>query len=222
MPEPILRVCVIAPEAPNLPPLQWIREIGALGRPGVEVSITGGLGVDEERASQALRSGADVVIWSGHGRENGLALSNGAIVSGRWIAAQVRASPPRAMVLAACGSREKDAHLESLAATVSKAGVTVVGFPPGLPDAAAVAYNVEFVRTMSASRDVGESHDVALERLAAQWPDVAREIELMPGLTNGLRSLYDRLAAVEREQKRQAVLVEAIAIRLGVEVARLG
>jgi hypothetical protein len=219
-----LRLTVIAPEAPGLPPLAWLTEIGGLCEiEGVDVTVVGGPQVNRAAVARGLGRPADVVIWSGHGRESGLLLADGSLATGKWIATQVRCGAPRLLVLAACGSGLADGRLESLTAAVSRAGVNVVGFPLQAADRAAVIYNVELVRALAAGADVGAAHEVALEGVATDYPDVAQGITLTPGLTNGkatprgYSALLGRLEALEGSQRRLEARLALIARHLGIE-----
>lgn len=205
-----LTVTLIAPETPGLAPLHWIKEIGIIGAmPGVELSVVGG-DVREPQAAGALRSAPDLVIWSGHGRENGLLLANGHVVTGRWVGVQARAGGgPRCLLLAACGSAVQDENLRSLMGAVAVAGVNCVGFPTAIHDEAAISYSTEFVRAMLAGADVGVCHEVACEAVEACCPGSARGIQLAAGLSNGYRKFEERLGRVER-------IVDLIARRVGV------
>jgi len=198
-----LSVCVIAPETPGLAPLRWGAELGGLAEiQGVAMELVIGPAVVEASVAQALRERHDVVIWSGHGQENGLLLGNGHIVRGRWVAMQAREAAPRVLVLAACASGEPNDRNESLPWLIAKTGINVIGFPAGLPDLTAVQYNTEFVRSLVAGSDVGEAHDVALECIAPTWPEVAREIRLTPGLTNGYRFIVERINEQDQRLRR--------------------
>jgi hypothetical protein len=217
-----LRVCVIAPEAPGLPPLRWGRELGGLAEiEGVSLELVAGPDVREANVAQALRKTHEVVIWSGHGKENGLILGNGHVVKGRWVAAQARGGTPRAMVIAACGSGCNDDQNESLAWQVSKVGINVIGFPLELEDEAAICYTTEFVRTLIAGSDVGEAHDVAVEAIEHDYPGTSRQIALTPGLTNGYRYIVQRmndqdrrLATLEEGQNRILTMMDQVVRRL--------
>ena len=133
--------------------------------PGVKLTIVGG-DVREHQAAAALRSAADLVIWSGHGRENALILTNHRIITGKWIATQAKANGgPRCVILATCGSAVQDDGLRSLAGAVAQAGVNTIGFPAQVTDEAAIVYTTEFVRAMLAGADVGHCHDVACEAI---------------------------------------------------------
>lgn len=212
----VLTVTLIAPEAPGLAPLHWIKEIGTLANmPGVKLTIVGG-DVREHQAAVALRSAPDLLIWSGHGRENGLILANGRIVTGKWIGVQARSGGgPKCLLLATCGSAAQDGGLRSLIGSVSVAGVNCIGFPLELEDEAAISYSTEFVRAMLAGADVGMCHEVALEAVETCCPGSARGIQLAAGLSNGYRKFELRLARVEK-------IVDLIARRVGVEEEALG
>ena len=210
-----LRVLVIAPEAPGCEPLAWLAEIGAIGEiEGVALAVACGPGVTAAAAARALRRGADVIIWSGHGRENGLLLGDGATVNGKWLATQVKSGCPRLAVIAACGSAVKDARLRSLVGELSQAGVNAIGFPLATADRAAVGYNVELVRALVAGADVGTAHEIAVEGIAAGDPHTAAGAFLVPGLVNGYRALLDRMEGFEARLAHIERALEGIAARM--------
>jgi hypothetical protein len=191
-----LRVTLIAPQTPGYEPLAWLDEIAAAGQmEGVQLRIVAGDDVTRARAAQALREPAEVVIWSGHGAENGLLLSDGSVIHGKWLATQARVAAPRVLVAAACGSAVMDPRLESIAGELSRAGINAVGFPLRASDRAATTYNIELLRALAAGADVGTAHEVALESAAAQSPQTAAGIYLTPALTNGYRVILARLGA---------------------------
>ena len=197
-----LRVGVIAPEVPGLPALKWGQEMAALKEiDGVEVDYVSGPDVREAAVAAALRSPRDVLIWSGHGTRNGLIVSNGRLLKGRWVASQVRAGAPRAMLVAACGSACSTAENENLIWYISKAGINVIGFPDEVPDHVAVLYSTEFVRSLRAGADVGEAHDVAVEAVEDGY-EQAGQILLLPGLTNGYRFIIERINAQDARLKK--------------------
>ena len=112
-----LRVGVIAPEVPGLVPLRWGKEIAALKEiAGVEVDYVTGPDVREAQVAAALREPRDVIIWSGHGTRNGLIVSSGWLLKGRWVANQIRAGAPRALLVAACGSACSNTENETVGA----------------------------------------------------------------------------------------------------------
>lgn len=210
----------IYPEVRGLEPLKWMTELGRLTEiPGVELKLTIGPEIREQQVAQALRAESDLVIFSGHGKENGLMLPSGRIIKGRWVATQARGQTkaPRAIILASCGSGCADQNNESLTWQIAKAGINVVGMPPGVPDEAAICYLVEFVRAVIAGADIGEAHDVAVEAIEDEWPEAARAMVLLPGLTNGYRFIIERLngqeqrlASVEQKQERTLELLEQL------------
>jgi hypothetical protein len=200
----------IYPEVPGLPPLRWMMELGRLSEiTGVELKLTIGPDIREPNVAQALRDPSDLIIMSGHGEENGFILPSRKILRGRWIGTQARGreKAPRAIILASCGSGCADTNNESLTWQIAKMGINAIGMPPNVPDEAALTYVVEFVRALIAGADVGESHDVAVEAIADDWPDAARQMVLLPGLTNGYRFIVEtlnsqgaRLAKLEQGQ----------------------
>lgn len=207
---PTMLVRGIYPEVPGLPPLRWMMELGRLSEiTGVELKLTIGPDIREPNVAQALRDPSDLIIMSGHGEENGFILPSRKILRGRWIGTQARGreKAPRAIILASCGSGCADTNNESLTWQIAKMGINAIGMPPNVPDEAALTYVVEFVRALIAGADVGESHDVAVEAIADDWPDAARQMVLLPGLTNGYRFIVEtlnsqgaRLAKLEQGQ----------------------
>lgn len=210
----------IYPEVPGLPPLRWMMELGRLAEmPGVEPKLTIGPDIREQQVAAALRDESDLIIMSGHGEENGFILPSRKILRGRWIATQAkgRSRPPRAIILASCGSSCADNTNESLTWQIAKAGISAIGMPPNVPDEAALTYVVEFVRALIAGADTGEAHDVAKEAIGDQWPEVARTVQMLPGLTNGYRFIIERLneqdarlARLEQKQERSIELLEQV------------
>lgn len=210
----------IYPEVPGQKPLRWMTELGRLSEiPAVKLKLTIGPEIREPQVAQALRADSELVILSGHGKENGFLLPSGRVIKGRWIATQAkgRRCPPRAIILASCASGAADENNESLTWQIAKAGINVVGMPPDMPDEAAIGYLVEFVRAIIAQADIGEAHDVGVEAIEDQWPAFAREVRLFPGLTNGYRFIIERLngqeqrlASVEQKQERTLELLEQL------------
>lgn len=189
-----LDVTVIAPEVAGYAPLAFAREIGALNAvEGVRLQIITGPDATLDKIARALRTRADLVIWSGHGKPGGLLTPDG-LVDGEWLATQARKGAPRVMVLAACGSRECEA-LSSLVSAVSRVGINVIGMPMAAEDDSAIQFNKEFLRALVAGADVYDAHRVATKRVALMNPQMADGIELIPGLTNGYRAIVDRIEA---------------------------
>lgn len=212
----------IYPEVRDLPPLKWMTEIGRLSEiPGVELLLTAGPDVREPQVAQALRGEADLIIYSGHGAENGLLLPNHRVIKGRWLATQMKnkATAPRAIILAACGSGCADENNESLTWQIAKAGISTIGMPPLVPDEAAIGYIIEFVRALIAGADIGEAHDVAVESIEDRYPEHARTIVLLPGLTNGYRFIIERL---NRQDERMARLEDGQGKILAIIESALG
>jgi hypothetical protein len=211
-----LRVTLIAPGGAGQQPLVWLEEIGSIAEmEGVTLRVAAGTDVTRARAARALHDPADVVIWSGHGSESGLLLSDGSTVDGKWLATQARCAAPRVLVAAACGSAAADARLLSIAAAASRAGIHAVGFPLRADDRAAATYTIELIRALAAGADVGTAHEVALDCAAARHPLTATGITLTPALTNGYRAIMARLDALEAGQRRLEARLGEIAARLG-------
>lgn len=206
----------IAPEVPGLDPLSFLSELGQIATiDGVKLNVIAGPKITRSDVARGLRTRADVVIWSGHGKPGALMLPDG-IVLPKWLAAQVRAALPRVVVLAACGSQLRDEHLKSMAEELSRMGVNVIGFPLQANDKAAVCFNVELVRAMVAGCSVGQAFDVALGE-AACYADTAPGIFLTPGLTNGYRDIIVRIEAVEENVGETREWVRLLLDHAGIE-----
>ena len=211
----------IAPETG--PALAWLSEIGAMSEvPGVDVREVCGPEVDRGQVTRALCDVADIVIWSGHGRQSErtggylLEVPRGRAVRGEWLATQVLRAAPIVFIAAACGSAVVDQHLESLIDPFSEAGINAVGFPAAADDEAAGVYVVEFVRALRAKRDVGRAHRVALEEAGGESLVTARGVVLKPAMTNGYRDIVDRMEGLDQRLSRVEGLTRSIAKQVGV------
>lgn len=211
-----LRVLLVAPEAPGLPPLAWAGEAGEIAAmDGVELEIAGGPQATLTRVSGRLRGQHELVVWSGHGGANTLALADG-VVDGEWLACQLRQSPPEAALLAACFSAAQDAALDSLTETVSRAGINVVGMWVDVADRAALVYTREFVRALLAGAGVATADRVANRMMVAAYPAAAGTVHLVPGLLNGYGEIHRRLDRLEsgfEELRRDFAGVQESALR---------
>jgi hypothetical protein len=193
-----MNILLIGPEAPGLPRLAWLGETSAMGEiPGVTVAFLGGPQATLPGVAARLRAFHDVVIWSGHGGPNRLALADGLMVDGEWLACQLQGNPPRALVVAACFSGHHDESLQSLAEAASQVGISTVGMWVAVEDRAAGTYTVEFVRALAAGANVAVAHRVAGRMMADRFPAAAGAAFLLPGLTNGYSVINERLARVE-------------------------
>jgi hypothetical protein len=193
-----MNVLLIGPDAPGLPGLAWLGEASAMGEiPGVQVAFLGGRQATLPAVAARLAAYHDVVIWSGHGGPNRLALADGLMVDGEWLACQMQTNPPRGLIIAACFSGNHDESLQSLAEATSQVGVSTVGMWVAVEDRAAGAYTVEFVRALAAGANVAVAHRVAGRMMADRFPTAAGAAFLLPGLTNGYSAINERLARVE-------------------------
>jgi hypothetical protein len=192
-----MKLLVIQPEAEKLPPLGWWSEISQIGDiPDVQMTLVGSRQATTAKIASALRSPYDVVLWSGHGAEGRLAVAGG-FVSADWLACQLRQAPPALVVLAACLSGQRDTALNSIAESISQAGINCVGMWVSVEDRAAIIYNVELVRALSTGADVRTAHRVALAQMAMEVPSMAGSAFLLPGLANGYGKVLDRIVALE-------------------------
>lgn len=163
-----LRITWIAPVSKNLPALAWLNELERIGQiPGVTVSTRTGDAITISDVAGALGIPADILIWSGHGTNGGLVLSDGVtLVRPRWLASQISLSTkPKVAILAACGSQGRDLSLRSLTETICRNGINVVGFPAEAVDSVASTFIVEYVRAVAINASVVVAFDVALESI---------------------------------------------------------
>jgi hypothetical protein len=192
-----MKLLVIQPEAPGQKPLEWWSEISQIGEiTGVDMKLIAAKQATIARISAALRNPYDVVIWSGHGGIGKLAVVDG-FVSADWLACQLKQAPPALLVLAACLSGQRDAALNSIAEIISQAGINCVGMWVSVEDKAAITYNVELVRALSAGTDVSRAHRVAVAQMAMACPNMADAAFLLPGLANGYGKVLSRIVALE-------------------------
>ncbi len=193
-----LRVLLVAAESKGLPPLGWMQELTQIAAvPGVELEVCGGQQALRATVAARLNQWWDCILWSGHGAPGRLLLADGP-VGGDWLACMMRQAPPSVVVLSACFSAARDQALTSLAETLSQSGITTVGLWAGVTDAAAVVYNVEFVRALALSGSVATAHRVAVEQVAWEHPAAAGAAFLLPGLVNGYGKIVEELAGIHK------------------------
>ena len=183
-----------------MPALAWWSEINRLTEiDGINLTILGEHRATIAPVAQHLRSRHDIVIWSGHGTANNLILSDGETIDGEWLATQTKAGAPRTMLIMACLSAARDSDLESLAAEVSRVGIHTIGLHTEIVDQAASIYTAEFLRATVAGADISLANRVAMRRMDRVCPGSACGVTLLPGLTNGYRSVLDRLDSMEQQ-----------------------
>lgn len=208
----LMRVLLIAPEAPELARLAWAGELAQVSElAGVAVVVCAGRGATRTAIGSRLGEAWDAVLWSGHGAPGRLLTADGPI-SAEWLACMMRQAPPGVVLLSACFSGARDDALHSLAETLSQSSITCVGMWCGVEDRAAVVYDVEFLRAYVSGRSVALAHRVAVAQVAMEHPTMAGAAFLLPGLVNGygkiektlrqqaevLRGIEERLARIER------------------------
>jgi len=193
-----INVLCIAPVVRDLPPLALLDEISQIANiDGADVQILAGSEASRNHIAKALRQPRDVVVWAGHGMADRLVCSDGAYINARWLATQARAGAPRAFVVAACFSAQAGDSLESFTAELSDAGINAVGMFAEVDDAAAIVYDVEFVRALVAGANVSKAHRVALAEMAFVSPRSAHGAIYTPADSNGYRDYKDQLKSFE-------------------------
>src|SRR5512139_1209819 len=205
-----IRLLIIAPDAPGLPPLGWASELAQVSElDGVAPVLCGGGSATRSAIGARLADYWDVVLWSGHGAPGRLMTGDGP-VSSEWVACMMRRSPPGVVLLSACYSGLRDDSLHSTAESLSQSSITCVGMWVGVEDRAAVVYDVEFLRAYTSGRSVALAHRVAVAQVALEYPAMAGAAFLLPGLVNGYSRIEKRLGAIEGRLTRiERVLSEA-------------
>jgi hypothetical protein len=195
----VVRVLFVAPAAPGLPALRWWNELAEMTEvEGAQVELVVGASATIDRVAKTLRRGADIIVFSGHGMQNQIILSDGRRVSGEWIATQARKTPPEVILVGACLSGARDGHsLESIGEAISQAGIHAVVFEAPIEDASAAVFSTEFVRSMVAVFDVVRANRVATMSAAQVCMDTAAAARLVPGVVNGYREFVRRLDAMD-------------------------
>jgi hypothetical protein len=224
----ILWIAPGLPDGSNMQPLGWLDELGAIAEiEGITLRTVSGKTANTSAVSRALRaSSAELVIWSGHGLEDGLLASDGAILSGEWIACQARAAadPPNAFLVGACYSGNRGEYMTSLTESISQAGIHAIGFTVAADDHAAAVYATELVRALVADADVAQANRIAL-RFAQQFSrETAAGIVVVPAMLSGYRtiireirsirdgqeSLCSRMGTMERRQDEMLAQLETV------------
>lgn len=207
------------PEGSRLQPLAWIDELSGIAEiEGVNLRTVAGKTATTNAIARALRSSsAEVVIWSGHGAEDGLLAADGAILSGEWLACQARAAadPPNTFLVGACYSGSRGEFLTSLTESISQAGIHAIGFTVAADDHAAAVYATELVRALVADADVAQANRIALRFAQQINRATAAGVVVVPAMLSGYRTiireirqirdgqenLCQRIGAVERTQE---------------------
>ncbi len=194
-PVKLLRVLVIAPEAPGFPKLEWADEWSGLANlEGVEFRLLGGTHATLDDISRYLRVQADVVVWSGHGGPNALFAVDGTI-DGEWLAAQMGYCKPATVIVAACESSDQDSQGDTVVDAISSAGIDVVGFRQTVPDRGAIRFTREFIRQLAAGAMLTRAKDIAARMTLREFPGA--QIDLLYGLRNGTQEMVSRMKGVE-------------------------
>lgn len=206
-----LYVTWLAPEIDNLPPLEWLKELGELSQiPGIVIeSVTGNVSLND--VARALNKRADIVIWSGHGEPAGLMLSNNDLVRPQWFSSQVLLAKPFLVILAACGSQDRTLDLVSLTDVLSRHEINAIGFPAKTNDKAASRFIVECVR--AARGGVVSAFTVGLESITNT--DTAKGIFLTPGIKDIPFGLVGQLEELSKKQNTIVSLIEHLLVLRG-------
>lgn len=186
----MIAVLLVGPEVPNMPTLKVTQELLRIGDlRGVELTPLVGPGVTAERVLDRLsRQRYDVVVWSGHGTESTLLLSDGRSISPNWLASQLARHEADLAVLAACksGSRPEQAALSlGFQDVLPKHGITLVAMTVDMTDTAAAEYNVALLQALEAGATVRRAHEAGLEAAAVAGDAAAPQLFVADGGSMG-------------------------------------
>lgn len=200
------------PEGSKLPALGWLDELGGIAEiDGVRLKTVAGRSATVPNVARALRnSDAELVIWSGHGAEDGLMVADGTILDGEWIATQARAGAPETFLVGACYSGNRGEFLTSITEAVSQAGIHAIGFTVAADDRAAAVYAIELVRALVADADVAQANRVAMRFCRQISPSTAGGIIVVPALVSGYRAIIREIREVKDTTDRLAERIEKV------------
>ncbi len=164
---------------------------------GVTVTSLAGRAATTTAIADALSTpGADIIIWSGHGNEDGLLASDGRHLGGEWIATQVRLGMPELFVLGACYSSAAGRYLEQTTALIAEAGVNAAGFLIAADDEAATLYVCELVRALAAGADHASANRVAKRAAASINRETAASVDYHAAVLDGNRTILRELREI--------------------------
>jgi len=188
----------IAPSNDRLPALGWLDELGEIAQiRGVTMRTVSGRVATAAAIADALStSGCEVIIWSGHGQEDGLVTADNRILSGEWIATQARAGAPEAFLVGACYSGARGEFLDSITEQIAQAGIHAIGFMVAADDNAAAVYACEFVRALVADADVTRANRVAIRAAAQINRQTAVGVTFHAAIMDGYRSILAEIKGV--------------------------
>lgn len=180
----------IAPDDGKAPQLNMHEHDDIARIRGVSMASLGGRSATTAAIAEALSTpGPDLIIWSGHGNEDGLLASDGRHLGGEWIATQVRLSMPELFVLGACYSAAAGRYLEQTTMLVAEAGVNAAGFLVAADDEAATVYVCELVRALAAGADHASANRVAKRAAATVNRETAASVDYHAAVLDGNRTI---------------------------------
>ncbi len=210
----ILWIAPGAPEGSKLQPLAWIDELSGIAEiEGVVLRTVTGKSATTNAIARALRSSsAELVIWSGHGMQDGLLAADGAILSGEWLACQTRAAvdPPNAFLVGACYSGSRGEFLTSLTESISQAGIHAIGFTVAADDHAAAVYATELVRALVADADVAQANRIAMRFAQQINRETASGVVVVPAMLSGYRAIIREIRQIRDGQENLCQRVGAV------------
>lgn len=198
------------PEGSKLPALGWLDELGGIAEiQGVNLRTVTGRAATVPNVARALRtSDAELVIWSGHGQEDGLITADGTILDGEWLATQARAGAPETFLVGACYSGNRGEFLTSITEAISQAGIHAIGFTAAADDRAAAVYAIELVRALVADADVAQANRVAIRFCRQISPETAAGVVVVPAMVSGYRAIIREIREVRDTTDKLAGRIE--------------
>jgi len=193
-----------------LPKLGWIEELGGIAQiRGVNLKVLAGSAATMTAISDFLSEpGADLNIWSGHGGPDGLISTDNEEMDGEWIATQAAGGAPETFLIGACYSSARSDYLRSITEQVSGMGINACGFAVSADDKAAATYAIEFVRALSAVRDVTLANRVAIRACAKKNAETAKGVVFTPAAAPGYKEI---LRAIQKVSDN----TDTLSIRVG-------
>lgn len=201
----------IAPVPPKLPKLNWIDELGGIAQiRGVNLKTLVGPAATMDAISEFLSEpGVDLLIWSGHGKEDCLVSTDDKEMDAEWIAAYASGSGAEAFVVGACYSGARGGSLQSITEEVGSVGIHTLGFSAAADDKAAATLAIQFTRAMLVT-DVYQAGRLAIKACAKIDLETARSVVTASASSRSQRKIIEELKKVKENTES-----------LGVRVARV-
>lgn len=181
-----LNVTFVAPSRVGMPTLDTETESARIEE--ILSSVGGTLHImsgDVTLNSFAMRmvSGGpvDVVVIAGHGLPGELIFTDSSATP-QWLASLFRVAGPRVVLLSTCYSASRDSYtMHNSAEEIANSGITVAAMTRSIEDAAAVVYDIEFIRAYQNEKSATIAHQIAIEQSRRISAEFADSVILLPG-----------------------------------------